>query len=151
MKRTIGFLMMVGLMVGIVGCGDDNNPVKSNQDLLAGTWLDDGDTWTFKSDGTYTDVVDGITLEGTWNLVGDQLTITYPTEYIRNLMRTYLADDAEVPVEDVPEEAVDEIMKENYPDANDRVVLKYTMISVTSTELTVTDEDGGRSVLTRKN
>ena len=45
MKRTIGFLMMVGLMVGIVGCGDDNNPVKevtpSNQDLLVGTWLDE--------------------------------------------------------------------------------------------------------------
>ena len=55
MKRTIGFLMLVGLMVGIVGCGDDNNPVKSNQDLLVGTWtIGDSDDFsvTFRSDGT---------------------------------------------------------------------------------------------------
>ena len=37
MKRTIGLLMMVGLMVGVVGCGDDDNPVKSTEDLLVGT------------------------------------------------------------------------------------------------------------------
>ena len=75
MKRMIGLLMMVGLMVGIVGCGDDNNPVKSNQDLLVGTWLDeDGVPGTFRSDGTF---VDHEGDEGTWSLVGDQLTLTY--------------------------------------------------------------------------
>ena len=75
MRRLIGFLMMVGLVVGAVGCGDDDNPVKSNQDLLVGTWLDE-DGWgiTLSSDGTF---VDGDGDEGTWSLVGDQLTLTY--------------------------------------------------------------------------
>ena len=74
MKRTIGFLMMVGLMVGIVGCGDDNNPVKSNQDLLVGTWLDeDAVPGTFSSDGTF---VDSDEYVGKWSLVGDQLTVS---------------------------------------------------------------------------
>ena len=75
MKRMIGLLIMVGLMVGVVGCGDDDNPVKSNQDLLVGTWLDeDGDAWTLRSNGTF---VDWEGDEGTWSLVGDQLTLTY--------------------------------------------------------------------------
>ena len=75
MRRLIGLLMMVGLMVGVVGCGDDDNPVKSNQDLLVGTWLDeDGVPGTFRSDGTF---VDHEGDEGTWSLVGDQLTLTY--------------------------------------------------------------------------
>ena len=82
MKRTIGLLMMVGLMVGVVGCGDDDNPVKevtpSNQDLLVGTWLaEEGDSTTFRSDVTFVDF-DGD--EGTWSLVGDQLTIAYNDE-----------------------------------------------------------------------
>tara|TARA_Y100000588_G_scaffold14338_1_gene15445 strand:- start:211 stop:549 length:339 start_codon:yes stop_codon:yes gene_type:complete len=71
MKRMIGLVMMMGLVVG-VGCGDDNNPVKfSNQDLV-GTWSD-GDGWelTFRSDGTFVNS-DGD--EGAWSLVGDQLT-----------------------------------------------------------------------------
>ena len=78
MKRMIGFLMMVGLMVGVVGCGDDDNPVKSNQanqDLLVGTWIDqNGYEWTLKVDGTFVDY-DGD--KGTWSLVGDQLTFAY--------------------------------------------------------------------------
>ena len=111
MKRTIGFLMMVGLMVGIVGCGDDNNPVKSNQDLLVGTWLDeDGVPGTFRSDGTF---VDHEGDEGTWSLVGDQFTMAYNDE--------------------------------DYGSAT------VTLNSVTDTELTFTDEDGERVVLTRKN
>ena len=75
MRRMIGLVMMVGLVVGAVGCGDDDNPVKSNQDLLVGTWLDE-DGWgiTLSSDGTF---VDGDGDEGTWSLVGDQLTLTY--------------------------------------------------------------------------
>ena len=55
MKRMIGLLMVVGIMVGVVGCGDDDNPVKSShEDLLVGTWEDqeDGGWITFSSDGT---------------------------------------------------------------------------------------------------
>ena len=80
MRRLIGLLMMVGLMVGVVGCGDDDNPVKSNQDLdpVVGTWLnEDGDSITFRSDGTFVDWEED---EGTWSLVGDQLTIEYNDE-----------------------------------------------------------------------
>ena len=74
MRRLIGLVMMVGLMAGVAGGGDDN-PVKSDQDLLVGTWLDeDGDLWTLRSNGTF---VDWEGDEGTWSLVGDQLTLTY--------------------------------------------------------------------------
>ena len=83
MKRTIGLLMMVGLMVGVVGCGDDVNPVKevtpSNQDLLVGTWtIGDFDDFslTLKSDGTFVEVEDGEESTGIWSLEGDQLTIS---------------------------------------------------------------------------
>ena len=77
MKRTIGFLMLVGLMVGIVGCGDDNNPVKSDEDLLVGTWLEeDGDEWTFSADGTF---VDWEGDSGTWSINGDKMTWTEET------------------------------------------------------------------------
>ena len=77
MKRMIGLLMMMGMVVGVVGCGDDDNPVKSNQDLLVGTWDagdEDEEGSTFRSDGTFVDSEgDG----GKWSLVGDQLTLTY--------------------------------------------------------------------------
>jgi uncharacterized protein (TIGR03066 family) len=79
MKRTIGLLMMVGLMVGVVGCGDDDNPVKSNQDLVVGTWtIGDSDdlSVTLRSDGTYVEVEDGEESTGIWSLVGDQLTVS---------------------------------------------------------------------------
>ena len=80
MKRMMGLLMMVGLMVGVVGCGDNDNPVKSYpvesyQDHLVGTWIDqNGYEWTLKVDGTFVDY-DGD--KGTWSLVGDQLTFAY--------------------------------------------------------------------------
>ena len=110
MRRLIGLVMMVGLMAGVAGGGDDNS-VKSDQDLLVGTWLDeDGDAWTFRSNGT---LVDWEGDEGTWSLVGDQLTIAYNDE--------------------------------DYGSGT------VTLNSVTDTELTVTDEDGEREVLTRKN
>jgi len=83
MKRTIGLLMMVGFMVGVVGCGDDDNPLKevtpSNQDLLVGTWtIGDSDDFslTLKSDGTYVEVEDGEESIGIWSLEGDQLTVS---------------------------------------------------------------------------
>ena len=112
MKRMIGLLMTVGLMVGVVGCGDDDNPLKSNQELLVGTYFDeDGDPITLRSNGTFVDW-DGD--EGTWSLIGDQYTLTY--------------DD---------------------PDFAD-FGFAGTLISVTDTKLTVTDEDGEREVLTRQ-
>ena len=75
MKRMIGFLMMVGLVVSVIACGDGDNPVKSTAELLVGTWTDEaGDDWTLKADGTFVDNFEG---EGTWSLVGDQLTFTY--------------------------------------------------------------------------
>jgi len=76
MKRMIGLLMVMGLMVDVVGCGDDDNPVKSDVDRLVGTWIDQEDyEATFKSDGTY--VYTGVDYfeEGTWSLEGDELTL----------------------------------------------------------------------------
>ena len=76
MKWTIILLMMVGLMVGIVGCGDDDNPVNSDIDRLAGTWIDQENyEVAFKLDGTY--VYTGVDYieEGTWSLEGDELTL----------------------------------------------------------------------------
>ena len=73
-KRMIGLLMMLGLVVSVVGCGDDDNPVSSNRDLLLGEWEDEyGGSLTFNSDGTFLEDGDS----GKWSLVGDQLTYTY--------------------------------------------------------------------------
>lgn len=73
-KRMIGLLMMLGLVVSVVGCGDDDNPVSSNRDLLLGEWEDEyGESLTFNSDGTFLE--DGES--GKWSLVGDQLTYTF--------------------------------------------------------------------------
>jgi len=151
MKRTIGFLMMVGLMVGIVGCGDDNNPVKSNQDLLVGTWLDeDGLLVTISSDGTLVESIEGHELAGTWSLVGDQLTLTYSEKDLRELVEKLLA--AEIDLSEVSdaeiEEVIDAFMADEYPEGP---VIIMTINSITDTELITTDEDGERDVLTRKN
>ena len=75
MKRMIGLLMLAGLVVDVVGCGDDDNPVKSsNEDLLVGSWVNEYDQlFIFRPDGTF---VNG-DYKGTWSLAGDQLTMTY--------------------------------------------------------------------------
>jgi hypothetical protein len=122
MKRMIGILMMVGLVVGVLsGCGGDN-PVTSNKDLLVGTWLDEHGDWvnegfeqliTFRSNGTFVDY-DGD--EGTWSLVGDQLTIAHNNEDIG-----YWFGSGTV-----------------------------TLNSVTDTEFIVTNENGERRVSTRQ-
>ena len=51
MRRMIGFLMMVGLVIG-VGCGSDD-PTSSSRNLIIGTWEDqvEGQFWRFDSDG----------------------------------------------------------------------------------------------------
>ena len=150
MKRMIG-LMMVGLMVGVVGCGDDDNPVKSNQDLLVGTWLDeDGLLVTISSDGTLVESMEGLELAGTWSLVGDQLTVTYSEKDLRELFEELLA--AEIDLAEVSdaemEEVIDAFMADEYPEGP---VIIMTINSITDTELITTDEDGERDVLTRKN
>ena len=150
MKRTIGFLMMVGLMVGIVGCGDDNNPVKSDEDLLVGTWsFEDGSLATFSSDGTLIQSEEGLEFVGTWSLTGDKLTITYSENDFRELVKEQLAAEADLSeLSDAQiEELLDEIM------AEEDMVFVVTINSITDTELITTDEDdedGERDVLTRK-
>ena len=79
MRRMIGFLMLVGLMVGVVGCGDDDNPAKSSEDVLDGTWVDqDGDEFTFTSDGVF---IDDIGDRYTWTIEGDMLEFSGGDEY----------------------------------------------------------------------
>jgi hypothetical protein len=83
MKRTIGLLMMVGLVVGVVGCGDDDSsPTSSSvsQDkysvtIIGGAWEDGGEPiWTFNADGTV--VYDGYEDSNyTWSIVGATLII----------------------------------------------------------------------------
>ena len=149
MKRMIGLLMVVGIMAGVVGCGDDDNPVKSsNQDLLVGTWEDQehGGWITFSSDGTLVESFEGIEVPGTWSLVGDQLKLTQSIEDLRDPLKTLLAVILEVPPEDVSDAMIDEFIQDALPDANDFVVITYTLNSITDTELTVTDEDGETSI-----
>ena len=162
MKRLIGLLMMLGLVVGVVGCGDDDNPVKSsNEDLLVGTWLDeDGDSITFRSDATFVDgdgddgtLVDsdgGFELVGTWSLAGDKLTVTYSEADYRELFIGLLAAEigslAEVSDAEMGE-LFDAFMADEFPDG---LVLIITINSITDTELITTDEDDEREVATRK-
>ena len=150
MKPTIGFLMMVGLMVGTVGCGDDNNPVKSDEDLLVGTWsFEAGSLATFSSDGTLIRSEEGLEIAGTWSLTGDKLTITYSENDFRELVKEMLA--AEVDLSELSdaqiEELLDEVMAEDPPG----MVFVVTINSITDTELITTDEDGERDVATRQN
>ena len=111
MKKLFG-IFVLGLIVNVVGCGDDDNPVKSsNQDLLVGTWVDEGEnSITLRADGTFVDPEED---KGKWSLVGDQLTITYDDPDLAEFNGTFT-------------------------------------ITVTDTELTMTDEDGEIAVFTRQ-
>ena len=151
MRRMIGFLMMMGLMVGVVGCGDDN-PVKSTEDLLVGTWEnEDGWSVTIRSDGTLVESEGGLELAGTWSLAGDKLTVTYSEKDLRELVEEVLVnggiDLAEVSDAEM-EEMFDAFMADEYPRGP---VIIITINSITNTELITTDEDGERDVHTRKN
>ena len=159
----IGLLMVMGLMVGIIGCGDDKNPVKSNQDLLVGTWIDDeGDAFTFRADGTFVVPDEELELEGTWSVAGDTLTMAYTEEKLREAFITGLR-------ETLKEDGLTDTEIDEYLDNNDALVeetfdefvleigdlvFTATINSITDTELTTTskDEDGEEETdtLTRK-
>ena len=79
-------------------------------------------------------------------MVGDQLKITQSIEDLRDPLKTLLAIILEVPPEEVSDAMIDEFIQDVFPDANDFVVITYTLNSITDTELTVTDEDGETSV-----
>jgi hypothetical protein len=105
MRRMIGFLMMVGLVIG-VGCGDDDSSPTSSSvsqdkysETIVGTWNYAGEPfWTFSSDETVE--FDGAVFELTysWEISGSTLTITdsdgnlwgeYPIE-IKSMSSTQL-------------------------------------------------------------
>ena len=103
MRRMIGFLMMVGLVIG-VGCGDDDSSPTSSSvsqdkysEIIVGTWNYFGEPfWTFSVDGTVG--FDGWDLTYLWAISGSTLTITdsdgnlygeYPIE-IKSMSSTQL-------------------------------------------------------------
>ena len=81
-------LLALFVTVSILGCGEDSGPMASNMGGdPVGTWLDqDGDEWTFNSDGTlldyegdeYTWSVEGGVM--TWTMSGVDLTMTFSVE-----------------------------------------------------------------------
>jgi len=79
----IGFLMMVGLVIG-VGCGDDDSSPTSSSvsqdkysETIVGTWNYAGEPfWTFSSDGTVEYDGDVFELTYYWDISGSTLTIT---------------------------------------------------------------------------
>ena len=80
MKRMIGLLMILGIVVSVTGCGDDDsNPTSASQDkyseTILGTWKHDGDPmWTFSSDGTVLD--EWWEVSYLWTIEGSTLSIT---------------------------------------------------------------------------
>ena len=149
MKRMIGLLMMMGLAVGVVGCGDDNNPVKSDEDLLVGTWsFEDGSLVNFSSDGTSVSTVEEeIELAGTWSLTGDKMTITHDQNEFRELLKEFLA--AETDQSDLSDAQIEELLDEVMAEDSIGLVVVLTINSITDAELITTDEDGEREVATR--
>jgi hypothetical protein len=83
MKRMIGLLMMMGMVVGVVGCGDDDSSPTSSSvsqddysETIVGTWKwYDEPHWTFSSDWTVEfDGWEDLTFY--WAISGSTLTIT---------------------------------------------------------------------------
>ena len=78
----IVLLMMMGMMVGVVGCGDDDSSPTSSSvsqddysETIVGTWKWYGEPhWTFSVDGTVE--FDGWDLTYLWAISGSTLTIT---------------------------------------------------------------------------
>ena len=74
--------MMMGMVVGVVGCGDDDSSPTSSSvsqddysETIVGTWEWYGEPhWTFSSDGTVE--FDGFELTYYWEISGSTLTIT---------------------------------------------------------------------------
>ena len=106
MKRMIGLLMMMGMVVGVVGCGDDDSSPTSSSvsqddysETIVGTWKWYGEPhWTFSSDGTVEYDGDVFELTYSWDISGSTLTITnsdgnllgeYPIE-IKSMSATQL-------------------------------------------------------------
>jgi len=199
MRRLIGLLMMVGLVVG-VGCGDDDssptsssvsqdkysetivggtwkdggepiwtfnadgtvvydgyedyiytwsidgstltvfNPVKSDQDLLVGTWLDeDGDSITLRSNGTFVDWDED---EGTWSLVGDQLTIAYNDEdYGSDTVTLNSVTDTQFTVTDEYGERYVNTKDGDDDDEDGEVFARYEITSLSNTEFVFVDPE----------
>ena len=140
MRRLIGLVMMVGLVVGVVGCGDDDNPVKSDQDLLVGIWLDgDGDSMTFRSDGTFVDYGED---EGTWSLVGDQLTIAYNDEdYGSDTVTLNSVTDTQFTVTDEYGERYVNTKDGDDDDEDGEVFARYEITSLSNTEFVFVDPE----------
>ena len=102
--------MMVGLVVSVIACGDDDNPVKSNQELLVGTWTIGDISLTFRPDGTIIESEpDDEDDKGIWSLAGDQLTLsdsdgsnseTYTVNFITDteMILTSKTDDVDGPL-----------------------------------------------------
>jgi len=108
MKRMIGLLMILGIVVSVTGCGDDDsNPTSASQDkyseTILGTWKHDGDPmWTFSSDGTVLDEWWEVSYR--WTIEGSTLSITdadgnltseYPYE-IKSMSSTKLVFRAKI-------------------------------------------------------
>ena len=82
MRRIIGFLMMVGLVIS-VGCGDDDSSPTSSSvsqdkyhETIVGTWNYFGEPfWTFSSDETV-EFADWEDFTFYWAISGSTLTIT---------------------------------------------------------------------------
>jgi len=96
-KKRVGLVMMMGLVVSFVGCGDDDySPTGSSvsQDMYAetivGTWDAYGDPfWTFSSDGTVEIIGWGLIYN--WEISESKLTITTRTvaSMANILLRSY--------------------------------------------------------------
>lgn len=95
MRKFMVVIMVLSGLALIAGCGDDDNPTKTNSqagdDLVGGTWQGhqrvcggdiesiEDDTITFLADGTGTGTSGGLSFPITWSVNGDRLTVTVTT------------------------------------------------------------------------